>query len=112
MDRYTPTARERWQMKQSEPQPQGWVLALFGWIFAGLGFIFSFFVVGGLLGIVGLVFGILTKRMEQRNTQGVFIIVISSVAIGIGLLIFTIFAAQGFVEGLREGYNEHYQSGR
>ncbi|WP_328800772.1 hypothetical protein T3H97_20890 [Paenibacillus sp. LX16] len=108
MDRYTPTARERWQMKQSEPQPQGWVLALFGWIFAGLGFVFSFFVVGGLLGILGLVFGILTRKMEQRNTQGIFIIVISSVAIGIGLLIFMIFFAQGFVEGLREGYNEHY----
>lgn len=65
MDRYTPTARERWQMKQSEPQP-----------------------------------------------QGIIIIVLSSVAIGIGLLIFTIFAAQGFVEGLMRGYNEHYQSGR
>ncbi|MNW39565.1 hypothetical protein D3C74_166550 [compost metagenome] len=108
MDRYTPTARERWQMKQSEPQQQGWLLAFFGWIFAGLGFIFSFFVFGGLLGVLGLVFGILTKRMEQRNTQGIFIIVISSVAIGIGLLIFMIFFAQDFVEGLREGYNEHY----
>ncbi|ADO58329.1 hypothetical protein NS115_21930 [Paenibacillus jamilae] len=108
MDRYTPTARERWQMKQSEPQPQGWVLALFGWIFSGLGFVFSFFVIGGLLGLIGLVFGILTRKMEQRNTQGILIIVISSVAIGIGLLIFMIFFAQGFVEGLREGYNEHY----
>ncbi|WP_192510639.1 hypothetical protein [Paenibacillus sp. 23TSA30-6] len=54
MDRYTSTARERWQMRQSEPQPQGWVLALFAWIFT----------------------------------------------------------AQGFVEGLIRGYNEHYQSGR
>ncbi|MFK4302583.1 MULTISPECIES: hypothetical protein [unclassified Paenibacillus] len=112
MDRYTSTARERWQMRQSEPQPQGWVLALFGWIFAGLGLLLSIFVIGNLSAILGLVFGILTKRIEQRNTQGILIIVLSSVGIGIGLLIFIIFAAQGFVEGLIRGYNEHYQSGR
>ncbi|MFK4473889.1 putative PurR-regulated permease PerM [Paenibacillus sp. RC73] len=112
MDRYTSTARERWQMRQSEPQPQGWVLALFGWIFAGLGLLLSIFVIGNLSAILGLVFGILTKRIEQRNTQGILIIVLSSVGVGIGLLIFIIFAAQGFVEGLIRGYNEHYQSGR
>ncbi|TKH46789.1 hypothetical protein C1I60_01180 [Paenibacillus terrae] len=112
MDRYTPTARERWQMRQSEPQPQGWVLALFGWIFAGLGLLLSILVIGNLSAILGLVFGILTKRIEQRDTQGILIIVLSSVGIGIGLLIFIIFGAQGFVEGLIRGYNEHYQSGR